>query len=52
LVLIHELGRSTARVWGDRRDFYTFSALMEGTPPFEVDMARLPREIVAKTRGG
>jgi hypothetical protein len=33
-------------------DEYVFSLLMDGTPPFEVDAARLPRSLVRAVDGG
>lgn len=62
--LVHELGswevtlRSgdvleiAAHGYSEDDNVYTFSALMEGAPPFEVEVARVPRELVEKIRGG
>ncbi|HEX5945962.1 MAG TPA: hypothetical protein VFY82_06770 [Acidimicrobiales bacterium] len=33
-------------------DEYVFSLLVDGTPPFEVDAARLPRSLVREVEGG
>lgn len=33
-------------------DEYVFSLLMDGTPPFDVDAARLPRSLVREVEGG
>jgi hypothetical protein len=43
---------TTAHGYSKERDFYVFSLLMEGKPPFEVDVLRIPVDIVSKIRGG
>jgi hypothetical protein len=43
---------ATAHGYSKEGDFNVFSLLMEGAPCFEVDVLRIPVEIVSKIRGG
>lgn len=64
LQLVHEPGtwtvvlhsgdvlRVTAHAYGELGADYQFVLLMEGTPPFETEMLRVPRSAVADIRGG
>ena len=42
----------TAHGYSEEGDVYVFSLLMEGQPCFEVDILRIPANLVSKIRGG
>jgi hypothetical protein len=44
--------RATAHGYSKEGNFYVFSLLMEGEPRFEVEVLRIPVEIISKIRGG
>ena len=44
--------RLRAHAYSQEQDEYVFVALAEGTPRFEVELARIPVAIVAKLHGG
>jgi hypothetical protein len=64
LQLVQELGSWTitlksgevlevgAHSYSEKNDVYCFAILMEGTPPFYVDVLRIPATLVEKVRGG
>ena len=41
-----------AHAYSQRDGAYVFSVLMDGSPPFEVDVAVIPETIVDRIRGG
>ncbi len=41
-----------AHAFSHEGDFYVFTALMEGNPCFEVEIARCPSSIVDRVEGG
>ncbi len=41
-----------AHAYSQENDLYCFSILMEGTPPFYVDVLKIPVSLVEKIRGG
>jgi hypothetical protein len=43
---------TTAHGYSKEGDLYVFSLLMEGRPRFEVDVLRIPVNVVSKIRGG
>jgi hypothetical protein len=43
---------ATAHGYSKEENDYVFSLLMEGEPPFEIDVLRIPVDIVSKIRGG
>lgn len=64
LQLVHEPGRwvvtlrsgdvldVAAHAYGEVDDSYQFVLLMEGKPPFESEVLRIPRAAVSEIRGG
>jgi len=42
----------TAHAYGEVDDSYQFVLLMEGKPPFESEVLRIPRKAVSEIRGG
>jgi hypothetical protein len=62
--LVHEPGRwivtlrsgdvidAAAHAYGEVGDSYQFVLLMEGKPPFESEVLRIPRDAVSEIRGG
>lgn len=42
----------SAHAYHEADDHYVFAMLMEGTPPSEIEVLRLPRSAVAGIRGG
>jgi hypothetical protein len=64
LQLVHEPGtwtvrlrtgdvlRVSAHAYGEVDDSYQFVMLMEGKPPFETEVLRVPRKAVSEIRGG
>jgi hypothetical protein len=42
----------TAHGYSDEKGSFVFSLLMEGQPCFEVDILRIPSELVSQIRGG
>jgi hypothetical protein len=64
LELVHEPGKWTvtlrsgdilevaAHAYGEVEGSYQFVLLMEGKPPFESEVLRVPRAAVAEIRGG
>jgi hypothetical protein len=64
LQLVHEPGtwtvtlhtgdvlQVTAHAYGEVDDSYQFVLLMEGKPPFESEVLRIPRKAVSEIRGG
>jgi hypothetical protein len=41
-----------AHAYAEVDDRYQFVMLMEGTPPFETEVLRVPRDVVSEIRGG
>jgi hypothetical protein len=64
LQLVHEPGtwqvtlhtgevlQVAAHAYGEVDDSYQFVLLMEGKPPFETEVLRVPRKAVSEIRGG
>jgi hypothetical protein len=44
--------RLAAHAYSRQEGEYVFVALAEGTPPIEIELARIPITLVAKIRGG
>jgi hypothetical protein len=44
--------RVTAHAYGELDDSYQFVLLMEGNPPFETEVLRVPHSVVSDIRGG
>ncbi len=42
----------TAHGYSEEGGIYVFSLLMEGQPCFEIDILRIPANLVSKIRGG
>lgn len=53
-VVLHtgEVLQVTAHAYGEIDDDYQFVLLMEGKPPFETEVLRIPRKAVSEIRGG
>jgi hypothetical protein len=47
-----ELLQVAAHAYGEVDDSYQFVLLMEGKPPFETEVLRVPRSAVSEIRGG
>lgn len=44
--------RLVAHAYSQDQDEYVFVALAEGNPRYEVELARIPKALVAQIRGG
>jgi len=47
-----EVLRVAAHAYGEVDGSYQFVMLMEGKPPFETEVLRIPRDAVSEIRGG
>jgi hypothetical protein len=47
-----EVIRLKAHAYSHEQGYYVFVALMEGTPRYEIELARIPDNLINNIRGG